>query len=629
MISEEKEQEIWEKVRKFWFYAMLPKPKVATENNLDNDPAVTEEAKQLLKDPQSSPEFLTYFDKKTYVSLPHVMKHLMIKDQKELEDTVEILELHGVGHYAMISTDLLTKLVLTHNSAKALKSQGIADGFQAQELGANLSNIFEDIVDNNYIVEHGDEKGMPDNKDKICFLYDRFKQRRESDPEMKKAPRKSWDVYMRVYEKLWNLDGRWVDKKKFSEDQERAAERIHSLVKDNMYDCRNWEKRVYRFTQIIAPFVKEDGKGGKDLQIFESESSGDAKRLKQMLKQLQGMKGKKGKSSKKDDKKDGQGQDKDKKDLEKKMKQLEKEIEEKVKGLANKLGKDNKNIIQEYKELMVGSGILDSEEKANKWLYRDLAENYSVKFRPMHTVAGKAHPFTPKRWNPSDPPQSLDLQYTLQTAGRAVPGVTTSKWRYRETFGFKEGDRPPDLYIILDSSGSMTNPNQSIAPAVLAAMAAAHSAKNVGVKVAVKNFSGEDQSTKGRDTTTLDETEDIDAIDEVILTYKGGGTVLPQEDMLEWVKNPSEPKQFLLITDTGFHNFDSAFPYLKAVMDLNEKNRGAIFCIGSGYKDYVKKLEDIGCEVFYVNSQDDLFDLVIGKAKEVYEGKERDREERL
>jgi len=57
-------------------------------------------------------------------------------------------------------------------------------------------------------------------------------------------------------------------------------------------------------------------------------------------------------------------------------------------------------------------------------------------------------------------------------------------------------------------------------------------------------------------------------------------------------------------------------------MEMNDKNRGAIFCIGSGYRDYVKQLETTGWEVFYVNSQDDLFDLVIGKAKEVYEGTE-------
>ncbi len=616
MVSEEKENEIWEKVRKFWFYAMLPKAKIVKDPKAE-DPSIPKEAKQELMNEDGDPEFLTYLDKRLYLNMPHIIKDFIIKDEKELEDAVEALELHGLGHYSLISYDLLTKLLLVHNSAKALKSQGIADGMQAQQGGDSLSNAFEDIIDNTYIVEHSDEKGMPLNKEKIHFLYDRFKIKRETDPKKKKEPRKAWDVYMRVCEKLWNENERWVDKKKFSEDQERAAERIYTLVKDNMYDSRNWEKRVYRFTQIIAPFVKEDGKGGKDLQMFESESSGEGKRLKMMLKQMQGMKGKKGK-----DKKKGGEKSQEEKDLEKKIKQMEKDLEEKLKGLANKLGKDNKNIQQEYKELMVGSGITDSEEKANKWLYRDLAENYTIKFRPMLIIAGKAHPFTPKRWNPSDPPQSLDLMYTIQTSGKAIPGVTTTKWKYKETYGFKEGEKPPDLYIILDSSGSMTNPTNNIAPAVLGAMAAAHSARNVGAKVAVKNFSGEDANSKKRDTTTLDETEDIDEIDDCLLIYKSGGTVLPQEDLLEWVKNPEEPKQFLLITDTGFHNFEVAFPYLKSMMEMNEKNRGAMFCIGTGYKDYVKQLEGTGWEVFNVNSQEDLFNLVIGKSKEVYEGTE-------
>lgn len=616
MISEEKEKEIWEKVRKFWFYARLPKPQIVRDlKNIDS--TVPEDIQQALKSEEGPPEFLTYMDKQTYINIPNTIKHLVIRNPQELEKAVEVLELHGVGHYGLISYDLLTKLILTHNAAKALKSQGVAEGIQAQEIGANISNIYEDIVDNTYILDHGDEKGMPQNRGNIEFIYDRFKERREKDPKMKKSPRKTWDVYMKVCEKLWNEDGRWVDKGKFSEDQEKAAERIYTMLKDDMYNSRNWEKRMYRLTQILAPFIKEDGQGGKDLQMFESESSGEGKRLKQMLKQLQAMKGdKKSKKGGSGDKKN----EPEKKDLEQKIKDLQKEIEKKVRGLANKLDKGNNNLPQEYKELLAGSGISPNEEMANKWLYRDLAENYTVKFQPIHTTLGRAHPFTPKKWNPSDPPRMLDLQYTIQTSGKAIPGVTTVKWKYKETIGFKEGEQPPNLYIILDSSGSMINPNTQISPAVLGAMVAAHSARNVNAKVAVKNFSGQDSGR--RDTTTLYETDDIDDIDDTILIFKNGGTVLPQEDLLKWVEKPEEPKQFLLITDTGFFNFDDAYPHLRDVMQLNEKNRGAIFCIGPGNSGYIKKLENIGYEVFHVNSPDDLFDLVIGKAKEVYEGKD-------
>jgi len=617
-LDEQKERDIWEDVRRFWFYARLPNPKLIEDTSAD-DLTIPEDVKILLQSEEGPPEFITYIDNQLYLNMEKILKDFRIQDESELERLVEFLEMHGVGHYSLIPYDLLTKLVLTHNSAKALEYQGIAKGIEAQKIGANISNVFEDIVDNTFIIENGEEKGFSQNKENTTLAYDKINERNKLDPKRSKKPSKTWDIYMRICEKIWDEEGRWVDKKKkFSEEQEKAAERIYVLMKDDMYNSRNWERRVYRFSQILAPFIKEDGQQGEDLKMFEGESSGQGNRLKKMLQQLEDMKKGKDKKSEQDGK-DGKDPKEKQKDLEKKIKQMQKQIENEVKGLANKLNKggNNRNLLKDYKELLVGTGISDDEKMAERWLYRDLANNYSVKFQPLLTVAGKAHPFTPKRWCTSDPPLSLDLQYTIQTAGVAIPNVTTKKWRFKETYGFKEGEQPPDLYIMLDSSGSMPDPTQTIAPAPLGATAAAQSARNVGAKVAVKNFSG--------DTSTLDETEDEDAISDYILLYKGGGTNLPTEDLVEWAKNPEMPKQFLLITDTAVSNFDESYPYLKELMEMNPKNRGAIFCMGHWQDDYVQKLQDIGYEVFKINSENDLCDIIVGKTREVYEYQGREK----
>lgn len=595
ILSEEKEREIWEKSRAFCFYAMLPKPKIVEDPSTAD---ATPEAKQELQSEDAGPEFITFFDNQTYLNMPVILKDLKIKNRSELENAVEFLMKHGVMHYSLIPYDFLNQLILDYKATKGVESAGITDdGEAAQKIGANINNVFMDIVDNNYIIEHGDEKGHPQNREQALFFYDRVNKHRNADPKRKKLPRKTWDVYMRIYEKLWNEDGRWVDKKNFSEEQEKAAERLYILAKEDMYNSNNWEKKIYRFAQVLAPFIKEDSQQGNDLLMFENNPSGKGKKLKQMLKELDKMKGKKG--------------------LEKKTKDLEKEIENQLKGLAQKLSKNSRNLVKDYNDLLAGIGAGD-EKKAQKWLYRSLASKYDVKFRPLQKTEGKANPYTPVQWVPSDPPQSLDIIYTLLTHGIIIPSETTKKWKYKKRTGFLEGGQPPDLYEIIDSSGSMMDPTQYISPAVLGAMVAAHSARNTGSKVAVKNFSAKDG---GSDITTLDETEDEEAIDDTILIYKNGGTILPTEDLLEWIKNPEIPKQFLLITDTHFHNFENAFPYLKSIMELNKKNRGAIFCIGRNNVDeHVKKLEKVGYEIFYLNAGDDLLGLVVGKARDVYEG---------
>ncbi|MBU4502705.1 MAG: hypothetical protein KKA79_08965 [Nanoarchaeota archaeon] len=616
-LDPQREKEIWDDVRRFWFYARLPQP-LLVEDPDDEDLSIPMEARMFLKAEQGAPEFITYLDNQVYLNMEKILKDFMIKDESELEKAVEFLELHGIGHYSLVPYDFLTKLILTHNSAKALEYQGVAKGMQAQQAGANISNLFEDIVDNNFLLENGDEKGFPHNKDSTLFVYDRIHERKEMDPKMKKAPQKTWNVYLRICEKLWNVDGRWVEKKKFSDEQEKAAERIYVLMKDDMYNSRNWERRVYRFAQILAPFIKEDGDQGEGSKMFENDSSGQGNRMKQMMKQLQKMKEGKG-----DKGSGGQGQ----KDLEKKIKQMEKQLENNLKGLANKLNKNgnNRNLMKDYKELLIGTGMAEDEQKAQKWLYRDLANNYSVKFQPMLTVGGQAHPFTPRQWTASQPLTDLDIRYTLQTAGVVIPDITTKAWKYRRSYGFKEGEQPPDVYIILDSSGSMDNPCDIVAPAVLSAKVLDQSARNAGAKVAVKNFSGDGN------LITLDETTDEDEIDEYLMHYFGGGTVLPTDDLVPWVKNCQRPKQFVLITDTGVSNFESFYDNAKKVMEMNDKNRGAMFCIKHWNDDHAQKLRKIGWEVFKVDSEADLTDLVIGKTKEIYgfEGKGNYVPERL
>lgn len=605
MVSKEEIEEMWKRVWDFWGAPRIPKPKVIKDEKEEPDEAIRKSLKE-------DAEFITYHDNQIYVNRKNVKDHLGESPKEgEEKEALEWLMAHGTGHYRRAPYDLVTKLVLLHNALKGLRTQGF-DEQTALSVMPTVQNIYNDVLVNTHLVSEGKKEATINYYVKSC-------KRRETDPKWQNLPRKTWDVYIRLCEKLWNADKQILKDTKLSDEQERAAEKLYKLLEDNMYNKEKWSRQQHIFAQVLAPFIKEDGQQAQDMQMqLEKETSGAMNSLQQLIQQLQDIKNK----EKDLEGKTEEEKKKSKEQLEKEKKQAQKELEKRLQGLPQQLGsKGNKlgdrKVLEDMRDIMAGLGVSNDTELADTWTYRSLAAQYSVKFLPIPRKTGEAYPFSPTRWTTTDPFQKLDIPGTLFKHGVLIPNVTTEKWEDREEIGFIEGERPPDLYIILDSSGSMDNPKNQIAPAVLAAFVAAESALNVGVKVAVKNFSGDEGGR--RNLYTLKETDDKDEIAKALRTYYGGGTVLPTSDLENWIGNEHEPKQFLIITDTRFFNFEQAYPYIKSMMQKNLKNRGAIFVVGGSPDERViKSLEEINFEIFNVNNHYDLFDIVVGKTKQVY-----------
>jgi hypothetical protein len=204
----------------------------------------------------------------------------------------------------------------------------------------------------------------------------------------------------------------------------------------------------------------------------------------------------------------------------------------------------------------LGSGaVID----ADALYYMQLAQGYRI---PLHGIplarSGVMDPYSHAPWEASKPVQDIDLWTSF---GKFLPGVSQT-WvrRQGELFGQREG--VPDCVIVLDSSGSMTNPRERLSYAVLGAACATEAYLRRAAQVAVYNFS--DARLDGK--TVLPFTGTRQAIYRSLCVYHGGGTSIWLRDLedLRCTAAGGAP-DLLLLTDMQITNLEEVIEYLAGV----------------------------------------------------------------
>ena len=268
--------------------------------------------------------------------------------------------------------------------------------------------------------------------------------------------------------------------------------------------------------------------------------------------------------------------------------------------------------MQDFKELVGGLGA-GTETQALVWYYRDLSRRYEVRFRPVRNEAGEEVPHAPLAWGMADPFDRLDLPYTLYTSGRAVPTLTTKQWEKARMDVVARRKIPPDVIIVLDASGSMTNPATEVANAVLAGFVMARSAGNLGAKVGLVVYSDQQRSL------VVEPVWDIRRVEEGLVTYYGGGTVFPVREFRYLASlEPHRPKHFCLISDAEITNIAEASFHLGEALEMHPENSGSVFLIDQAQSEKAEMIRRAGYDVFPVSRGEDLVRIVAGKAHDLY-----------
>jgi hypothetical protein len=465
--------------------------------------------------------------------------NLMVNKQKISKnlgwDFFEVILSHEVGHYDHSPRDLENMIVLMHEAKEVVGDL---------KLAKYVENLFTDTIVNSFIYKNDSR-----NRQKLVQLYNKMSPISEKKPE-------AWQVYLRTYEKLWNLPASTLVSK-VSNKVEKAAQNIQDILTpnsiDDMFDQPQWKDKVRKYAEEMKPFINaEKEQSNQQSQGQGNQSSSQNQNNNQGQGQGQGKGNQKGNGQQQGQGSSGQGNAK--KELgsgviihehdPKKYKQDEKTFGK----VAEQIGKDA------AKQIYAGLG-LGNPRNLEDALINSLAEVYKIILpRARSSKSGKrfiGHSKTKRL-------QDTNILYSKSAHGIIAPGITTFADKFKMASNkCGRGIATPDLNLLLDTSGSMQG---SAYYSVLAAKIAANSTLHNGGAVCVYNFScrciGPDQGFQ----------RDKKKVYRLIERQQNGGTIFPTQELITNIrKNKDNPQYILVITDTALSNVESAVSTLQQV----------------------------------------------------------------
>lgn len=238
------------------------------------------------------------------------------------------------------------------------------------------------------------------------------------------------------------------------------------------------------------------------------------------------------------------------------------EIKKAMREIAKEVGpQEYKEIAKEvfkklkFKEGKGEPGIAPGEKSLARELgrpdigwYKAKAQRYTIYIKSF-LKRDALYPYEIKDFDLDD---NIDTYAPIDSFGKCLPGLAK---RYElEAFEGHEPTLCPDAVVIIDSSGSMRNPDKEISYAVIGAFAIARNYFEHGSKVGVINFSNIN--------IQLEPTKERNRVYETLKLYQCGGTTLHLDELNKYVEKIGEKRvDFILITDAGIDNVSEVVDY--------------------------------------------------------------------
>lgn len=381
---------------------------------------------------------------------------------------------HEIGHHVYCPADLGDQGRMLARIRRALPTK--------EALAPFISNLYSDLLINDRLQRNSSLQ--------MSEVYRTLGH---------KSQDRMWTFYMRIYEVLWGLGKGSLASgdidKAIEADAFLAAKLIRSFAKD-------WLRGAGRFAAVCFRYLLPD----------------DGKELQELLRGMWDMK------------EPGDGGFPDglaEVDLEE---EEEGDDEFPIFGSNDSLGRPSssseekkpkrRRSIIDYKSLVRSLGVKLDDRTLTKKYYRELALPYLVPF-PMDFKSNSMEPMPEglEPWDIGDSVADLDWLESQFRSPHLIPGYTTVQRNYGQSPGEEINRKPLDLYIGIDCSGSMPNPQQQLSYPVLAGTILALSALRVGAKIKLV-LSGEPGTFHATDGFISDENEIL----QVLTGYLGTGT---------------------------------------------------------------------------------------------------------
>lgn len=251
------------------------------------------------------------------------------------------------------------------------------------------------------------------------------------------------------------------------------------------------------------------------------------------------------------------------------------------------------------------SGKSAGTEKGNiiiaRNFYSALAENFSIPIRKKQIQKnGSLYPHSHEEFSLDDHLNDLDPF----SSHWIIPGIT-QKWIKKEGEVTTDYSGIPDSLIVIDSSGSMPNPDENVSIPVLGASVIANAYLNNGSKVTIYNFSA--------DNLVFGPSNKKENIHKIIRTYQSGGTVFSTPTIENIVKE-QKSIDISVVSDMGIHNLDEFLSYISGLPNVH---RVHLFYTDSGdIRNLSERLKDKkNVAILPLHSQDDIKSITMGELK--------------
>lgn len=525
---------------------------------------------------------------------------------KEIFKYYHALALHEISHYIVCPYDTLTNGRLIKAALK----------YVPERLSPIVVNFFADL----YI----DMKNFQRKPEIMEFeLRQTLKMSQEMGSENAKKNSKFFKVLTKCYEIMWGIDLNLPDSE--YKEIEALAKKISKLIMKDFEDFTNWEMKVRRIAKYLKEILEEDflnnngGQGRNRSQTSKrggNSSNGGISSGNQVPRDVQIAMGnpfeiksnaRRGKhncnhnNNKNSNRKKDKGQTPSAED--------QKNAEE----LASEMD------LKDFKRVNRVMGLVDDRD-AIRTFYRGLSRNL-IDIKVFTKKPSGSIPIGIEPWRVGDPIEKLDILQSALVSPKPIPNITTRKWLYKEGPGVEHELKPPDLMLVVDSSGSMDwNPysitRKSKNPyhlALIASFASIQFAVKKGVKVATINFSD--------NFITQPWTKDYRKAEISLLRYIGMGTTLPTKKIREMCKKGERNSLIILITDFDIYNWEIACSELIDILHMG--NRLVGFFIGGKQSELdnsnFEELALAGAKFYAISKIEDLIGLVIKEVKQVYD----------
>ncbi len=578
---------------------------------------------------------------------------------------------HESTHFLQVPADNITEAILVDSALKGLKDQSILNDKEKSAAYAYLTmNIMGDLIGDTLLGK--ENYGREDFGDLTKWrMQETIKMARETQQDSSTL----WQTIVRAYEKLWDEDlGLKNLVKKISPDAEKTAQELVNILGNDWKDRSTLENKIKKFAGVLEQTIKKSEQEAQNQQNKSrfGQGQGKGQGLKgQNKSQQRGSDSGQGNGNEQDENQHGGsggggrnkqnnyknnsvslpddiiiqmgespaqspiGSDKNKKPKgkhrsntntgaqkhgdEEREDEGSDELDERI---LEELYSRNQNSPQKFAGTLGALYALDADD-ALRFMYRTRARELLMKIKEKRNQRAERTPSYQTTWQIGDKllgKGGLEIVPSMMRSGKPIPGLTTYKRKLEVSEGHGRMKMIPDIFIEIDSSGSMTwNPwadqpeaRGDFDKAVLAAEGAALYAVDNGGRVAVINFSGQGDVAKQDYTTRMDE------IERAIMKHYNGGTVVPTNETCDMIKKTKNPLLTCLMSDCELSNPDEACERAFAY-GITEHDSVVIFKNGQGGQSFANKIKQKGASIYTINKIEDLFGIIIGQIKKLYD----------